>query len=1001
MEFNVARITPGFKAICLMVAACSVLSASAATHYIDYVGGNDANAGTTTGSPWKLAPGMLGFAGTYTHAAGDRFIFKGGVSWPAQQCFLWRITSSGTTGSRDYYGVDASWFTGASWTRPIFDAQNSNFNGATDSGGYNVMVLLDAANYVTFDNLDFNRLYWNGSGKTYGQVAYVLHSGSNTGVTYTNCYFHAWSKGPTVAAGVLTCIAGAQGTAPYDYGNTVTDCIFDGETTANSTDFQATGTALYIWGGKAIRCTFRNLCNPIVGGEDWADWPEIAYCEIGPIWNSWSSGEHDNAIRLSRGGGPWKIHHNYIHDSSSAMMFWGDSGETVYFYDNVCWNPRQSGAFYCDPLSASGGKSFIFNNTLFFNGSDVIGVGKANEAGRVWDTVSLVNNHFIQPGTVLTVVSPVTLTHYTNANNVTMSSATATSQGYTLANRYQPTLIGNGTVDAGQDLSSVLAGALSTDFLGVARPQGAAWDSGAYEFGSAAAPGTISIASPTYSQSEGSTPLAVSITRTAGSSGIVGITYATEDGTATAGVNYTLTTGTLSWPNGNVTSQTINIPVNNTSMVGNKAFRLRLSLPTGGATLGQALTDITLLGTGTPPPCVLPGLTWQLEDACTNASPMVLGTNGGNIYAYQPVETLSFADAGKSTLTFTNVAGQFRFVVNVNAPSLAANSFFVSTNGAASMIWDITSLTGGEFQTRHISIRGTGTPEMPQYPEAIFTFAAATTTLVIGGREANTLLDYVTLEPVEIPTPAPTVVQLSTTLTNLSGYSAAYASAGSNVPVTVNFSTNVIVTGTPVLQFNSGGTASYTSGTTTSNLLFNMIVGPGENSQTLNASGITMTGATIRNNGVDAVVTLPSPGDAGSLSAQQTVIVDTVQPITLIGPPSLILTFYTIAYWPVSYIDLNLGQNAPAQFDTNTITITKTGTANGTLYSTGPPSAIVGVTNITGNGTMSISLSAATGYDLAGNPSLSAGPSQAITVSSGSVMQVITVKAGTVISGSP
>lgn len=53
-----------------------------ATYYIDYASGSDANAGTSTGSPWKHCPSMEPFSGSYSHSDGDVFVFKGGVTWP-------------------------------------------------------------------------------------------------------------------------------------------------------------------------------------------------------------------------------------------------------------------------------------------------------------------------------------------------------------------------------------------------------------------------------------------------------------------------------------------------------------------------------------------------------------------------------------------------------------------------------------------------------------------------------------------------------------------------------------------------------------------------------------------------------------------------------------------------------------------------------------------------------------------------------------------------------
>lgn len=67
----------------LFISMMISIHALPATYYVDFVGGSNANVGTSKAAPWKLAPGMPGFAAWfYKHAAGDRFIFKGGVTWP-------------------------------------------------------------------------------------------------------------------------------------------------------------------------------------------------------------------------------------------------------------------------------------------------------------------------------------------------------------------------------------------------------------------------------------------------------------------------------------------------------------------------------------------------------------------------------------------------------------------------------------------------------------------------------------------------------------------------------------------------------------------------------------------------------------------------------------------------------------------------------------------------------------------------------------------------------
>jgi hypothetical protein len=87
----------------------------AATYYIDWTAGSDTNNGTSKTTAWKHSPGMTGCANSCsakTPAAGDRFIFKGGVIWPSAAMAL-VANNSGSNGNPIYYGVDTTWFTGS------------------------------------------------------------------------------------------------------------------------------------------------------------------------------------------------------------------------------------------------------------------------------------------------------------------------------------------------------------------------------------------------------------------------------------------------------------------------------------------------------------------------------------------------------------------------------------------------------------------------------------------------------------------------------------------------------------------------------------------------------------------------------------------------------------------------------------------------------------------------------------------------------------------------
>lgn len=121
---------------------------------------------------------------------------------------------------------------------------------------------------------------------------------------------------------------------------------------------------------------------------------------------------------------------------------------------------------------------------------------------------------------------------------------------------------------------------------------------------------------------------------------------------------------------------------------------------------------------------------------------------------------------------------------------------------------------------------------------------------------------------------------------------------GAVIPITVAFSEAVTVAGgTPTLQLSSGGTASYTSGSGSANLIFSYTVAAGEGTAGLNLdafnSGTSLmpNGATMLSSGVPANLTLPvgaTTSPPWSLPSQTSIIIDTTPPITSItgSPPN-------------------------------------------------------------------------------------------------------------------
>lgn len=160
-------------------------SLNAATRYIDYDAGSDSNNGTSTSTPWKRAPGMVGCTATcasFTPAPGDQIVLKGGVTWPSA-ALSWLIPWIGTAGSPITVTSDLTWFTGAAWTRPKLDAEYL----------VDKIILVDTgATYLRIERLELRRHIMTTAA---GGSSTIYMRGSATGnVVFSDLYVHEWKR---------------------------------------------------------------------------------------------------------------------------------------------------------------------------------------------------------------------------------------------------------------------------------------------------------------------------------------------------------------------------------------------------------------------------------------------------------------------------------------------------------------------------------------------------------------------------------------------------------------------------------------------------------------------------------------------------------------------------------------------------------------------------------------------------------------------------------------
>ncbi|MBS4040890.1 MAG: gliding motility-associated C-terminal domain-containing protein [Flavobacteriales bacterium] len=135
---------------------------------------------------------------------------------------------------------------------------------------------------------------------------------------------------------------------------------------------------------------------------------------------------------------------------------------------------------------------------------------------------------------------------------------------------------------------------------------------------------------------------------------------------------------------------------------------------------------------------------------------------------------------------------------------------------------------------------------------------------------------------ITVVVPSPVVTNV--TSSNVNGF----YNIGDQIFVVINFSQPLVVNtsgGSPTLGLETGltdGLASYLSGSGSTALVFTYTVQEGSVTSDLDytsSSSLTLNGGTIRNVAdQDAILTLPSPGAAGSLGANKSLVLDGIRP---------------------------------------------------------------------------------------------------------------------------
>lgn len=459
--------------------------------YIDYDGGSNSNPGTKA-SPWKTHPFMQADSGctvgenapAYAHNAGDQFIFKGGVSWPAA-CFQMSIGVGGNSSAPDYYGVDTTWFAGGSFTSPKFDMAH-----AVPTGNHVIVATSAFPGYATFDGLEIaNQAVHTttvGQGDAYDFTAVTS---SMPGVLIENGYIHDWVTNDDVS----TQIGGTQHFAAGAIDDGMDRITLDHTTLDDSGGWLFAGTTQKFggFGGACVNCrvvsnsTFRDgwaACFSLVSCHD-NEMSGISQMLANCVGSSTCAANAHN-VHTQVVEDDWgaivgmEVYNNYIHDNPNAGVTIYVN-YTSYVYNNVMKNNANGNINFGEPGGdhsyPAGLTGYAVNNTVdCSNGTSCFAT---DSKGALNGTVIRNNNISITNGSDILIVSSIA-SFVNGPNNYKMSTSEASAYGFVSGTKYQPTSSDSHVASAGANLS----GACSAQLADLCQDtQGAAWYGGTYQ----------------------------------------------------------------------------------------------------------------------------------------------------------------------------------------------------------------------------------------------------------------------------------------------------------------------------------------------------------------------------------------------------------------------------------------------------------------------------------------------------------------------------------------
>ncbi|MGE6101644.1 beta strand repeat-containing protein, partial [Aeromonas salmonicida] len=286
------------------------------------------------------------------------------------------------------------------------------------------------------------------------------------------------------------------------------------------------------------------------------------------------------------------------------------------------------------------------------------------------------------------------------------------------------------------------------------------------------------------------------------------------------------------------------------------------ALQANGGTLRDAAGNAATLGHG----AVADNTSYLVDTTAPGVSSVAITSASGVQSSTLNAGDLVSVTVAMNEATVVNTAGGTpRLALNIGGSTVYAD--YVSGSGTAALVFQYTVLPG-QTDANGISI-------------AAGAIAANGGTLRdAAGNDAN-LSHALVADNASflVDTTAPVVSGVS------SSTAAGTYGVGTVISIQVSFSEAVTVSGTPQLTLETGATdrtINYASGSGSNTLTFNYTVQAGDTSADLDylsSGALGLNGGSIRDAaGNNATLTLPTPGAAGSLGANEAIVINTSAP---------------------------------------------------------------------------------------------------------------------------